>query len=116
MAAAALAGPSSLLPPTSSAAAVDANSDTLALAFVSDGAYRVRLFAAVSWRLLLDVALPLVPVLPAAPTALRLSARGTMLAWADDTGGLHAFRVDALRLTPLLHRKLASPASALGGG
>lgn len=102
-----------LLPPLSSVAGVDATSDALALVFISRGAHRVRVFAAVSWRLLLDGALQHVPPPPVALTALRLSESGSLLACADDTGGLHVFRIDATRATRLFGRKLALPANAL---
>ena len=104
--------PAPLLPENTTPLALDASRTLLALIYSQPNkiAPRLRTFAAVSMRVLLDRVLP---DTSGKPIAVRLSARAEapLLAWADDAGGLRA--ISLFDGTNRLSVRLASPCTAL---
>ena len=105
--------------------ALDANHALLALALAPA---RLVVIAAVSWRRLIDVALGAddeeIGASPPRAVAVRLSEDGKLVAWADEGGGVRAYRFGAALATRtgqfggvvlvcLLRARLTCPARSL---
>ena len=104
--------------------ALDASHTLLALALAPA---RLVVIAAVSWRRIIDVALGAydeeIGTSPPRAVAVRLSEDGKLVAWADEGGGVRAYRFGALAtrtgqfggmvLVCLLRARLTCPARSL---